>query len=203
MARVHNMNEFKALVQQNNLKGITWQLGDSEKYIKTLFCNGMAIVNNCQQYNMSGRNHELFEILQANMGVNSDMSASESRQLQKTHSRGNRETQNRTYVKGNMTWEALEEALLNTHDAIDNITDNDIKEHIAMGDIIQFIQSQKIDYSYPIDFIKKYHCSWNNDSGNDASTKDLLLVAPNRVATKVVWEKVMKLEQRARELMGV
>lgn len=192
MARVHNMDTFKTLVLDNNMEGITWELGNSEKYIKTLFYNGQPIVNNCQQYNMSGRNHELFEILQANMDMACDTSASESKQLQRANERGSRVVQVRTYAKTEI-----------------NKQDNDTQQLVKEKDLIKILEHYDYDtdlirglyidkYSDDIDFLNKTYSTFDFDFA--FKNGGVVKVDASHLITKTTLEKINSLVDRMIEL---
>lgn len=202
MARVHAINILEQLAQEKAINNLTFELGNSQKYIKTIFMNGHVLVNNCQQYNMSKNNHELFEILEANYTCMHDKSMATSK-VEKAHARGEYYKQSSTYVKDSNTVEELEKTLNLIKDDIDCVSDNDLKFWIENNQAKKYINSLLLQYSYDVETIKKYHASWNEEKGEQSSNENLLLIAPNRVITKGLYEKIKNVKCRMEKLMGV
>lgn len=173
MARKHNINAFTQMLEEKKITGITWDLGKSNDYIKTIYLNGACIVANGQQYNMSSKNPELFYILEGNIEVMSDKSMASSK-VEKAHERGNIELQSRTYVKDN--------------DNIDSFSPDDELRLMNIYNIDELI----FDFA----FIKKYNIDLTK-------AKDIVKLTNGKYITKHGLELIKKIEKRDKVCLGV
>lgn len=201
MARVHNMNILEQLLREAGMP-VTLELGASKKFVKTVMLGDAVLLANGQQYNMSSKNHELFEIIEANYLTMQDKSMASSK-VEHAHVRGDWKTQGKTYVKDE---NVLVEALDSIRDDLDAIIDceKDLQKMITKYGLQGLIANLMDEYTNTIssfdlsDETKEIILSNVNNKELFHRVKD----GKDGVITKHALRKIQTIYKRGLQLIG-